>query len=378
MTGSGYPIQSGVRTDQHQFLAQLLWSRQKELGERAAWHLVRSQPEVASRYGPVPFEQWKDHLAGRIGDLAAAVDAARLELFVNQVKWAKVAFAARGVPTTDIEHGLRALQATLVPEMDLEDVGLIEHALHSALAGLRDGPTELPSRLSVESKQHRLAAEYLLAILQGDRVRASRVVVGAVSAGQVSVPEAFTEVFVPVQKELGRMWHMGEVNVAEEHFSTATTLMVMSQILPLAKVMPPNGKVMLAASVEDNAHDLGLRMVADFFEIAGWRVVYLGASVPADDLAAGVRDFQADVVAISAALPVHLRAVEDTIAVLRSRAQRGTGSATAKPFKILVGGNAFADVPDAWKLVGADGFARSAKEAVELGNKLVGLSASAG
>jgi methanogenic corrinoid protein MtbC1 len=162
---------------------------------------------------------------------------------------------------------------------------------------------------------------------------------------------------------------MGEVNVAEEHFSTATTLMVMSQILPMAQAKPANGKVMLAASVEENTHDLGLRMVADFFEFAGWRVVYLGASVPAEDLATGVRDFQADLVAISAALPVHLRAVEDTIAVLRATCERS--SRTGRPVKIIVGGNAFRDVPEAWRLFGADGYARNAVEAVELGNGLV-------
>jgi len=359
-----------LRTDQHQFLAQLLWARQQELGERAAWHLVRHFPQSAGRYGPVPAEHWRDQLSCRIGELAAAIDTARPEIFANQLAWAKVAFAARGVPIEDLESALASLRATIVPEVDPDDVPLVEHALQVAQARLRDGPTEVPSRLSVDSKHHRLAAEYLLAILQGDRMRAGRVVVGAVSSQQINVPEAYTEIFVPVQKELGRMWHMGEVNVAEEHFSTATTLMVMSQILPMAKVSPSNGHVMLAASVETNSHDLGLRMVADFFELAGWRVVYLGASVPAEDLAIAVRDFQADLVALSAALPVHLRAVEDTIAVLRDSSERSAKS--GKPVKIIVGGNAFLDAPDTWRLFGADGFARNATEAVELGNRLVG------
>jgi methanogenic corrinoid protein MtbC1 len=358
-----------LRTDQHQFLAQLLWSRQKELGERAAWHLVKTHPATAARYGPVPVEHWRDHLGGRIGELAAAVDAAQPEIFANQLAWAKIAFAARGVPVEDLEISLAALRATILPEVDPADAPLVEQTLEMAAERLRNGPSEAPSRLSVDSKHHRLSAEYLLAILQGDRVRASRVVVGAVNVGQISVPEAYTEIFVPVQQELGRMWHMGEVNVAEEHFSTATTLMVMSQILPMAQAKPANGKVMLAASVEENTHDLGLRMVADFFEFAGWRVVYLGASVPAEDLATGVRDFQADLVAISAALPVHLRAVEDTIAVLRATCERS--SRTGRPVKIIVGGNAFRDVPEAWRLFGADGYARNAVEAVELGNGLV-------
>ncbi|MBU6412138.1 MAG: cobalamin-dependent protein [Planctomycetes bacterium] len=365
----GQSANPGLRTEQHQFLAQLLWSRQKELGERAAWYLVKQFSEAAKRYGPVPQEHWREHLAGRIGELAAAVDAAQPEIFANQLAWAKIAFVARQVPVADLEHSLTALWATILPEVDPQDAPLVQVALELARQRLHTGPIEAPSRLTVESRHHRLAAEYLLAILQGDRVRASRVVVGAVSAGQISVPEAYTEIFVPVQRELGRMWHMGEVNVAEEHFSTATTLMVMSQILPLAQAAPSNGRVMLAASVEENTHDLGLRMVADFFELAGWRVVYLGASVPAEDLAMGVKDFQADLVAISAALPVHLRAVEDTIAVLRATCERS--SRTGRQVKIIVGGNAFWDAPEVWRLFGADGFARNAVEAVKLGEQLV-------
>lgn len=366
---SGSEASTRMRTEQHQFLAQLLWARQRELGERAAWYLVKKYPRSGARYGPVPVEHWRDHLAGRIGELAAAVDAAQPEVFASQLTWAKLAFVARNVPVEDLEHSLEALRTTIVPEVDPMDVPLVESVIDLAAARLRDGPTELPSRLSVESKQHRLAAEYLLAILQGDRVRASRVVMGAVRDGKLSVQEAYTEIFVPVQRELGRMWHMGEVHVAEEHFSTTTTLMVMSQILPLAKAAESNGKVVLAASVEENTHDLGLRMVADFFELAGWRVVYLGASVPAEDLAAGVRDFQADLLAISAALPVHLRVVEDTISVVRSRCER-TGDG-GKSVKIIVGGNAFRDAPESWRLFGADGFARDAIDAVRIGEHLV-------
>ena len=39
------------------------------------------------------------------------------------------------------------------------------------------------------------------------------------------------------------------------------------------------------AAVAGNQHDIGLHAVADFFEMAGWRSILLGADVPAADLA---------------------------------------------------------------------------------------------
>ena len=39
-----------------------------------------------------------------------------------------------------------------------------------------------------------------------------------------------------------------------------------------------------------NAHEIGVRMVADRFEWEGWRVVYLGPSVPPEDLGQAAAD----------------------------------------------------------------------------------------
>ena len=68
------------------------------------------------------------------------------------------------------------------------------------------------------------------------------------------------------------MWLANEINVAEEHFASHTTKMVMAQLLPHATIQPSNGKTMLAAAVAGNQHDIGLQAVADFFEMDGWGV----------------------------------------------------------------------------------------------------------
>ena len=142
--------------------------------------------------------------------------------------------------------------------------------------------------------------------------------------------------------------------------------MVMGQLLSRAKCWPPNCKTLLAAAVAGNRHDIGLYAVADFFEMAGWRTIQLGAEVPITDLAQAVECFKADLVALSASLSVQVETIKATIKAMRS-GRRG------ELVKILVGGLAFAETGNLAVEMGADGYAADPGEAVRLGGDLVGL-----
>ena len=117
-----------------------------------------------------------------------------------------------------------------------------------------------------------------------------------------------------------------------------------------------------------NQHDLGIQVVADLFEMDGWRVIQLGSNVPFDDLAQAVEFYQADLVALSVSLATQLPALEETIAAVRA-SERGVN------VKILVGGCGMMGAADLAKSKGADDYALNAAEAVSRGNALVGLPA---
>jgi len=346
---------------QHKFLSELLLSRAVELAAAASEALLRADPRLAQRYHPVALAKWAEHYHARIVDLSASISAGRPSLFANQVIWAKAAFAARAVPIEDLRISLTTLGAVLRFEVIPEDATVITFFIGEAIAHLDSHLVEPPSRLSTASLHGRTGANYLLAILEGDRRRAAQVVLDAVRDG-VRVRDAYTEILMPVQQEIGRMWHADELNIAEEHFATTTTQSVMSRLLGMIEPEPPTGRTVVSAAVAGNTHEIGVRVVADFFEMAGWRSVYLGADVPGEDLVHACRDFNADVLALSATLPAHLRQVEHTLALLRS-------SLEPSP-KVIVGGPAFGGCAGLWHELGADGCAASADEAVALGNLL--------
>jgi len=204
-----------------------------------------------------------------------------------------------------------------------------------------------------------MAADFLTALRSGNRHDASCLVLDAVNSGRVPVRDVYLNVFRTSQQEVGRLWSVGELSVAEEHYCTAATQLIMSQLYPHIFAVARRGRTLVATSVARELHELPIRMVADFFEMAGWDTYYLGASTPASDVVRTVLDQKADVVAVSATMANHVAGVKDVVDALRA----------ASDSKIMVGGWPFSQDPDLWQRVGADGCAENAQDAVELAER---------
>ncbi len=103
-------------------------------------------------------------------------------------------------------------------------------------------------------------------------------------------------------------------------------------------------------------------MVADFLEMDGWDVLYLGANVPEEELIKLVKKIKPKLVAISVTMPFNLIKAKKIIDSLKSLGDYVP--------KIMVGGIAFNLMPDLYKKIGADFWAKDAKEAVEVARKI--------
>jgi MerR family transcriptional regulator, light-induced transcriptional regulator len=201
-----------------------------------------------------------------------------------------------------------------------------------------------------------LAHSYLAALLRGDRQDASRMILSAAESS-VDVRDIYMHVFQPAQLEIGRLWQTNAINVAQEHYCTAATQLIMSQLAPYIFGREKNGRRMVATCVNGELHEIGARMVADFFELAGWDAYYLGASTPARSVLEAVAQREAQLLAISATIHFNVAAAMDLIRTIRQ-------SPDAARLKIIVGGRSFNIAPDLWQKVGADGYASDAAQSV--------------
>jgi methylmalonyl-CoA mutase cobalamin-binding domain/chain len=301
----------------------------------------------------------------RVLQLAEAVAARRPRLFAIHLRWLKPALSARGLPLDLVSANLECLEEELRERLPREHAAIVGSTVAAGRRAFADAAEEVPSRLEEEDRSVDLARRYLLAVLEGRSLDALSLIERAVADG-FGASELRGQVLGRVQDELGRMWQLGEIHVGEEHHVSRITERALALLAARAPRQPALGKRVLLAAASGEAHDMGLRMVADELEEAGFDAVLLGADTPAPDLARALGDFDPDLVGLSATTPRHVRATARLIAVLRSVP---VGAATP----VLVGGLPFREVGDLWQVVGADGVAADAREAVAAARALTGF-----
>ncbi len=124
------------------------------------------------------------------------------------------------------------------------------------------------------------------------------------------------------------------------------------------------GKVVIG-TVKGDLHDIGKNMVGMMMEGAGFELVDLGRDVAPEKFVEAVRREKPDVLALSALLTTTMRAMDQTIKMLKEAGLRDT-------VKVMVGG---APVTADFALkVGADSYGSNAADAAEIAKKLLHAS----
>ena len=348
------------------FAASLLERSASGYAGLAASLMLERNPGLRDRHAPDALASWRSHLTQRVLELAAAVAAGEPRLFTGRVTWSRKAFKARGQEDGDLGHGLHALRDVLAERLPGTAVALTLEYVDMALA-LMASPVPAPdhSELDPMLPAHRLALSYLQKILEGNVAEGINVVIGAAQNGLGS-RAAYMDILLPAQREVGRLWHAGELGIAEEHMVTAATQRTMSVLVSQAAKQPANGYTVVVAAVAGNVHDVGLQALADMYQLSGWRVIFVGSDIPMQDIPTMLTFFEADLLMLGATLATHIPRVEQAIRSIRERCER--------PVRVVVGGAAFDEAPDLWERIGSDGYAPTIDRALELGARLVGLA----
>ena len=324
---------------------------------------VAADPSLAARFGDRGRLKCTEDARRHLEYLSSAAANNSDSLFADYVGWAKILLARLGLSDDDLSQNLHLLREAVREVLDAPHGDAAARIIDTALRALPAMPAVSQSLLSDSQPHAELARQYLALLLSGDRRAAGELIHAAVRRG-ITVHEIYLHVFQRSQHEIGRLWQMNEITVAEEHYCTAATQLIMSQLYPMIFAAPRVGRRLVAACVGGDLHEIGVRMVADFFEMAGWDTYYLGANVPLDGIIDSVTERRANVLAISATMSYHVSAVADVIRAVR----RNSGP---RQVRILVGGYPFRVDSELWRSVGADGFAVDASEAVTLANRLL-------
>lgn len=332
----------------------------REGAEECARFVVDGQQPADS--APETRERRLDEARRQVQTLVEAVTLDSPELFVDTLRCTPVlpATTADG----DLRTRLELLGEGLRARLPADAAAAAQRVLDQALSTLEAAPSPSCAADDVDHRadlaQH--ARRFLDTLLAFRTEEATRALTQLVDEG-LPIPDLYLHVLQPTLYEVGRLWQRGEIGVAEEHFCTAAVQLVMSQLHGPIFAVPPNGRRLLSASLGDELHDIGIRMVADLLALRGWETTYLGARMPVQDLVDLAERRKVHVVALSTTLAVHLPAVGEAVAALRRRFEDRV--------RIVVGGRPFVLDPGLARSLEADGCAADARAAVDLVEGLV-------
>ena len=160
----------------------------------------------------------------------------------------------------------------------------------------------------------------------------------AVNRGEIGITGLYS-MLSGLMAELGLSWQTGSTPVWEEHLVSSVARTIVEALYPTvrerAATVPRRGLTVVLACPQDESHDLGLRMLCDRFDLAGWDTHLLGADTPTGEIAAAAEALAADLIVLSASTHFHRVRIRTLLDDLHS----------ALPgVRVVVGGAAFSQV----------------------------------
>lgn len=137
-----------------------------------------------------------------------------------------------------------------------------------------------------------------------------------------STPMVMEDVIRPLLVAVGERWRMGRMRACHEHFVSAHLRSFLGEMLAQASAMS-DGPALLVTTPANQTHEIGALMAAVIGARAGWRVMYLGPCLPADEIAFAADLTRARAVALSISFPADDTRLPAQLLRLRSQLQPG-------------------------------------------------------
>jgi methanogenic corrinoid protein MtbC1 len=311
--------------------------------------------------------EWSKLLEYTHYDLSSLVNAlfsSSPEVFIDYMGWAAVLFKSNNIPFDLLKKNIEIIDEVLKSFLPSQHHPVFSSYLQEAVSEIDKYSLLQKTHIDLSSPHGKLAEKYLTALVSANREKAIQLIIDSYRNG-VSIKDIYLHVLQPVQYEIGVLWQLNKISVALEHYASSVTQLIMAQLyssICLKGTIKSKGMI-VAVCASGELHEIGIRMVADFFEMEGWKTHFLGANMPVNDLVQEVLAQKPDLLAISASMSANVLKTKKVIKAVRS--------SQAQNIKIIVGGYLFNRVPELWKQVDADYYAKDAEEALRIANQFL-------
>lgn len=199
-------------------------------------------------------------------------------------------------------------------------------------------------------------------------VTAALAYVGSLRTRGASLESLLLELLAPAARRLGELWDSDVCDFTQVTVGLSRLQQVLRELSPAfeneAEHIDRGARALLVPAPGEQ-HTFGIYMVDEFLRRAGWDV-WCGPASSSGDLAALVRNEWFAVVGFSLSCETRIEALAAAIRTIRRHSRnRAVG--------VMVGGKAFAEQPELAVLIGADGTAQDARQAVIEAETLLGV-----
>jgi MerR family transcriptional regulator, light-induced transcriptional regulator len=146
---------------------------------------------------------------------------------------------------------------------------------------------------------------------------------------EFSLATVLRDVLIPYLAELGDRWHRGTATVAQEHFASNV---LRGRLAGLARGWGSgHGPRAVLACPSGEQHDLALMIFGIVLNRNGWRIDYLGANTPIDELDNAIDSTHPDLVVLAATRPEIFRSPRAKLLAISRRVPLAIAGAGATP-----------------------------------------------
>jgi MerR family transcriptional regulator, light-induced transcriptional regulator len=145
----------------------------------------------------------------------------------------------------------------------------------------------------------------------------------------LSLTAVLREIVLPYLAELGERWERGAASIAQEHFASN---LIRGRLAGLARGWGDGyGPRAVLACPPGERHDLALMIFGIALNRTGWRIDYLGADTPVEELTRTVHARRPDLVVLAATRPKALEPLAAQLTALARAAPLVLAGAGASP-----------------------------------------------
>ncbi len=169
---------------------------------------------------------------------------------------------------------------------------------------------------------------------------------------ELDILTLYSEILAPALNDMKCKDEEAAICIWKEHVRSSIVRTVIESCYPLvlkeraARGAKNTGVRAVVVCPSEELHEIGARMVADFFTLCGYEVTFVGANTPLDDFLAAIEVVRPRYICVSVTNHYNLVAARKVITRIRAKA--------GKDATIVVGGRAFRRNPETAREMGAD------------------------